>query len=140
MAAVDVVDPGGGCAQALACLMSALQSHTARGKWLLLHNILDTVLRNNRVFAVDVVLPGLLLTWLELRACHAWWQQQQARQQSEAAAHKKGERWSSCSGSSNTSSSRTFLQCSTRSAATATAAAAAAAVLGSPQHARGTCH
>uniref|UniRef100_A0A383VC38 Uncharacterized protein n=1 Tax=Tetradesmus obliquus TaxID=3088 RepID=A0A383VC38_TETOB len=78
------------------CVLAALQSQAAADPKLLLRSIFATALRNSRVFAVDVVLPGLLLTWLELRARRAWWQQQQARQQqlllqlrSEAAAHKK---------------------------------------------------
>jgi hypothetical protein len=100
LAAVDVVDSNGSCGQSPACLLSALQAHAAedmwqkKDMWQLLQNVLVATLRSSRVFAVDVVLPGLLLTWLELRARRAWWQQQQASQQqllqqirSEAAAH-----------------------------------------------------
>jgi hypothetical protein len=103
MATVDVLDPGRGCGQSPSCLISALQTQAAGDKWLLLHNIMATTLRSSRVFALDVVLPGLLLTWLELRARRAWWQQQQARQQqalrqlrSEAAANKKQQAEAAC--------------------------------------------
>jgi hypothetical protein len=90
LAAVDVVDSNGTCGQSPACLLSAVQAHASEDAWLFVQSILVTTLRSVRVFAVDVVLPGLLLMWLELRARRAWWQQrqQQLLQQlrSEAAA------------------------------------------------------
>jgi pyruvate/2-oxoglutarate dehydrogenase complex dihydrolipoamide acyltransferase (E2) component len=93
--AVDVADPGVTC-ETIVCVLAALQAQAAADPKLLLHNMMRMCMRSSRVFALDVVLPGLLLTWLELRARRAWWQQQQARQQqalrqlrSEAAANKK---------------------------------------------------
>jgi hypothetical protein len=95
--AVDVADPGATC-ESIVCVLAALQTQAAANPRLFMHNIARMCVRSSRVFALDVVLPGLLLTWLELRARRAWWQQQQqARQQqalsqlhSEAAAAAKG--------------------------------------------------
>jgi hypothetical protein len=77
--AVDVVDPGAACESVL-CVLAALQSQAAADPRQLLHDVVYIALCSARVFAVDVVLPGLLLTWLELRARRAWWQQQQQQQ------------------------------------------------------------
>jgi hypothetical protein len=63
--AVDVVDPGVAC-ESVVCVLLSLQSQMTADPWRLLHYVICSSLRSSRVFAVDVVLPGLLLTWLEL--------------------------------------------------------------------------
>ncbi|KAF6265780.1 hypothetical protein COO60DRAFT_762122 [Scenedesmus sp. NREL 46B-D3] len=65
--AVDVADPSVAC-ESTVCVLTALQAQAAANPWQLLFDIMCIALRSSPVFAVDVVLPGLLLTWLELRA------------------------------------------------------------------------
>jgi hypothetical protein len=93
--AVDVADPGVTC-ETIVCVLAAVQAEmTEQPQWFI-KEVMFVAVRSSRVFALDVVLPGMLLTWLELRARRAWGQQQQERQQlllqqlrSEAAANKK---------------------------------------------------
>jgi hypothetical protein len=93
--AVDVADPGVTC-ETIVCVLAALQKEMTEQPLWFMNEVIWVAVYSSRVFALDVVLPGLLLTWLELRARRAWWQQQQERQQqalrhlrSESAANKK---------------------------------------------------
>jgi hypothetical protein len=104
--AVDTLNAVGSCGMSPACLL--LSASQAASPMHLLGNMISMCMRSSRVFAVDVVLPGLLLTWLELRARRAWWQQQQqARQQqapsdeaaAAAPAHKSKQQVATIAGS-----------------------------------------
>lgn len=81
-AAVEVADRTASCDHSLSCLLSRFKE-AADSPSMLLQRIALTAAGNSKLFLVDVALPGLVLSWYELRARRGWLrlQLQQRRQQ-----------------------------------------------------------
>lgn len=77
-AAADVADPGSAtCGHSLPCLLAAMHDKIVGNPAQFMLSTIVTAVGNNTVLLVDVVVPGVLLTWLEVKSRRGWLQRNQ---------------------------------------------------------------